>query len=121
MGITKEEVNSYYQKAGIVLTDEEVDQIQLMDYGLGKERKVGLQALRLRQYRPLLFKGIGAVSGTDLPGTPPSAGRRPGRQAGDLPLPLRKSVSLRRRRKNAASKSSPSSGRQRTLYGLARN
>lgn len=43
MGITKEEVNSYYQKAGIVLTDEEVDQIQLMDYGLGKERKVGLQ------------------------------------------------------------------------------
>ncbi|MEI1420168.1 D-lyxose ketol-isomerase [Bacillus cabrialesii] len=43
MGIMKEEVNSYYQKAGIVLTDEEVDQIQLMDYGLGKEKKVGLQ------------------------------------------------------------------------------
>lgn len=43
MSITKEEVNSYYQKAGIVLTDDEVEQIQLMDYGLGKERKVGLQ------------------------------------------------------------------------------
>lgn len=43
MKVTKEDVNSYYKKAGIILTDDEVDQIQFMDYGLGKLDKVGLQ------------------------------------------------------------------------------
>lgn len=43
MKVTKEDVNSYYKKAGIILTDDEVDQIQIMDYGLGKLDKVGLQ------------------------------------------------------------------------------
>lgn len=121
MGITKEEVNSYYQKAGIVLTDEEVDQIQLMDYGLGKERKVGLQLFVYVNTDRYCSKELVLFPGQTCPEHRHPCGRRPGRQAGDLPLPLRKSVSLRRRRKNATSKSSPSSGRQRTLYGLARN
>ncbi len=120
MGITKEEVNSYYQKAGIVLTDEEVDQIQLMDYGLGKEKTVGLQLFVYVNTDRYCSKELVLFPGQTCPEHrhPPVDGQR---QAGDLPLPLRKSVSLRRRRKNAAAKGSPSSGRQRTLYGLARN
>ncbi|AFJ60489.1 conserved hypothetical protein YdaE [Bacillus velezensis YAU B9601-Y2] len=36
-------MNAYYQKAGIVLTDDEVEDIQIMDYGLGKLEETGLQ------------------------------------------------------------------------------
>ncbi|AQP95859.1 Probable D-lyxose ketol-isomerase [Bacillus velezensis UCMB5036] len=43
MTISKHDVNAYYQKAGIVLTDNEVEDIQIMDYGLGKLEKTGLQ------------------------------------------------------------------------------
>lgn len=43
MKVTKEEVNQYYQKAGIVLTEEEKERIQLMDYGLNKPEQLGLQ------------------------------------------------------------------------------
>lgn len=119
MGITKEEVNSYYQKAGIVLTDEEVDQIQLMDYGLGKERKVGLQLFVYVNTDRYCSKELVLFPGQTCPEHrhPPVDGQE-GKQE---TFRCRYSVSLRRRRKNAASKSSPSSGRQRTLYGLARN
>lgn len=40
---TKEAVNQYYQKAGIVLTEEEKERIQIMDYGLGRLNELGLQ------------------------------------------------------------------------------
>lgn len=43
MTISKHDVNAYYQKAGIVLTDDEVEDIQIMDYGLGKLKETGLQ------------------------------------------------------------------------------
>ncbi|MGY6592169.1 D-lyxose/D-mannose family sugar isomerase [Bacillus velezensis] len=43
MTISKHDVNAYYQKAGIVLTDNEVEDIQIMDYGLGKLEETGLQ------------------------------------------------------------------------------
>ncbi|AGF28977.1 D-lyxose/D-mannose family sugar isomerase [Bacillus amyloliquefaciens] len=43
MTISKHDVNAYYQKAGIVLTDDEVEDIQIMDYGLGKLEETGLQ------------------------------------------------------------------------------
>ncbi|ASF27648.1 MULTISPECIES: D-lyxose/D-mannose family sugar isomerase [Bacillus amyloliquefaciens group] len=43
MTISKHDVNAYYQKAGIVLTDDEVEDIQIMDYGLGKLQETGLQ------------------------------------------------------------------------------
>ncbi|MFT3656258.1 putative D-lyxose ketol-isomerase [Bacillus sp. B01(2024)] len=43
MTISKQDVNAYYQKAGIVLTDDEVEDIQIMDYGLGKLEETGLQ------------------------------------------------------------------------------
>ncbi|XBW82040.1 D-lyxose/D-mannose family sugar isomerase [Bacillus velezensis] len=43
MTISKHDVNAYYQKAGIVLTDNEVEDIQIMDYGLGKLKETGLQ------------------------------------------------------------------------------
>ncbi|MER1276657.1 D-lyxose/D-mannose family sugar isomerase [Bacillus velezensis] len=43
MTISKHDVNAYYQKAGIVLTDNEVEDIQIMDYGLGKLEQTGLQ------------------------------------------------------------------------------
>ncbi|MGX4257613.1 D-lyxose/D-mannose family sugar isomerase [Bacillus sp. YH3-2-B2] len=43
MTISKHDVNAYYQKAGIVLTDDEVEDIQIMDYGLGKVEETGLQ------------------------------------------------------------------------------
>lgn len=43
MTISKYDVNAYYQKAGIVLTDDEVEDIQIMDYGLGKLQETGLQ------------------------------------------------------------------------------
>ncbi|MEC1701634.1 D-lyxose/D-mannose family sugar isomerase [Bacillus velezensis] len=43
MKISKHDVNAYYQKAGIVLTDDEVEDIQIMDYGLGKLEETGLQ------------------------------------------------------------------------------
>lgn len=43
MTISKHDVNAYYQKAGIVLTDDEVKDIQIMDYGLGKLQETGLQ------------------------------------------------------------------------------
>ena len=33
----------YYKKAGIVLTKEEIDNIEIADFGLGKVNKVGLQ------------------------------------------------------------------------------
>nr|MDH3092196.1 D-lyxose/D-mannose family sugar isomerase [Bacillus velezensis] len=43
MTISKHDVNAYYQKAGIVLTDDEVEDIQIMDYGLDKLEETGLQ------------------------------------------------------------------------------
>ncbi|MDQ8057714.1 D-lyxose/D-mannose family sugar isomerase [Bacillus velezensis] len=43
MTISKHDVNAYYQKAGIVLTDDEIEDIQIMDYGLGKLKETGLQ------------------------------------------------------------------------------
>ncbi|MES1029386.1 D-lyxose/D-mannose family sugar isomerase [Bacillus velezensis] len=43
MTISKHDVNAYYQKAGIVLTGNEVEDIQIMDYGLGKLEETGLQ------------------------------------------------------------------------------
>ncbi|CUB40953.1 MULTISPECIES: D-lyxose/D-mannose family sugar isomerase [Bacillus] len=43
MTISKHDVNAYYQKAGIVLNDDEVEDIQIMDYGLGKLEETGLQ------------------------------------------------------------------------------
>lgn len=43
MTISKHDVNAYYQNAGIVLTDDEVEDIQIMDYGLGKLKETGLQ------------------------------------------------------------------------------
>ncbi|MED3231589.1 D-lyxose/D-mannose family sugar isomerase [Bacillus velezensis] len=43
MTISKHDVNAYYQKVGIVLTDDEVEDIQIMDYGLGKLEETGLQ------------------------------------------------------------------------------
>ncbi|MEC1383822.1 D-lyxose/D-mannose family sugar isomerase [Bacillus velezensis] len=43
MTISKHDVNAYYQNAGIVLTDDEVEEIQIMDYGLGKLKETGLQ------------------------------------------------------------------------------
>ncbi|MFU1720578.1 D-lyxose/D-mannose family sugar isomerase [Bacillus amyloliquefaciens] len=43
MTISKHDVNAYYQKTGIVLTDNEVEDIQIMDYGLGKLEETGLQ------------------------------------------------------------------------------
>ena len=42
MTISKHDVNAYYQKAGIVLTDDEVEDIQIMDYGLGKLKALSL-------------------------------------------------------------------------------
>lgn len=75
MGITKEEVNSYYQKAGIVLTDEEVDQIQLMDYGLGKERKVGPSSSST-SIQTVIVQRNWCCFRDRLAGTPPSAGRQ---------------------------------------------
>lgn len=43
MKVTKEAVNQYYQKAGIVLTEDEKERIQIMDYGLGRLDELGLQ------------------------------------------------------------------------------
>ncbi|MBT2573192.1 D-lyxose/D-mannose family sugar isomerase [Bacillus sp. ISL-51] len=43
MGTSRRDVNAYFQKAGIVLTDDEIEDIQIMDYGLGKLQETGLQ------------------------------------------------------------------------------
>ncbi|MCC9023391.1 D-lyxose/D-mannose family sugar isomerase [Bacillus nakamurai] len=43
MGTSRRDVNAYFQKAGIVLTDDEIEDIQMMDYGLGKLQETGLQ------------------------------------------------------------------------------
>lgn len=43
MRTSRRDVNAYFQKAGIVLTDDEVEDIQMMDYGLGKLQETGLQ------------------------------------------------------------------------------
>ena len=41
----REESIKYYNKAGIVLTDEEINNIEVVDFGLGKVEKIGLQLL----------------------------------------------------------------------------
>ncbi|MEC0789726.1 D-lyxose/D-mannose family sugar isomerase, partial [Bacillus haynesii] len=43
MKVTKEDVIEYYEKAGIVLSDADKENIQIMDYGLNKLNKLGLQ------------------------------------------------------------------------------
>ena len=43
MKVTKEDVIEYYEKAGIVLNDDDKENIQIMDYGLNKLDKLGLQ------------------------------------------------------------------------------
>ena len=41
----REESLKYYNKAGIVLTDKEINNIEVVDFGLGKVEKIGLQLL----------------------------------------------------------------------------
>ncbi|MFN2746687.1 MULTISPECIES: D-lyxose/D-mannose family sugar isomerase [Bacillus] len=41
----KEDVVQYYQKAGIMLSEDEKNSIQIMDYGLNKLNKLGLQLI----------------------------------------------------------------------------
>jgi D-lyxose ketol-isomerase len=41
--VTKEDVIEYYEKAGIALSDDHKENIQIMDYGLNKLNKLGLQ------------------------------------------------------------------------------
>lgn len=41
----QEECLKYFNKAGIVLTDEEVNNIEVADFGLNKVEKIGLQIL----------------------------------------------------------------------------
>lgn len=43
MKVTKEDVIEYYEKAGIALSDDDKENIQIMDYGLNKLNKLGLQ------------------------------------------------------------------------------
>jgi len=41
--VIKEDVIEYYEKAGIALSDDDKENIQIMDYGLNKLNKLGLQ------------------------------------------------------------------------------
>jgi D-lyxose ketol-isomerase len=43
--IVKEQVLAYFSKAGIIITDEEKDRIEVADFGLGELKSIGLQLL----------------------------------------------------------------------------
>ncbi len=89
MKVTKEDVNSYYKKAGIILTDDEVDQIQIMDYGLGKLDKVGLQLFIYVNTDRYCSKELVLFPGQTCPEHRHPPCERRGRKTRNLPLPLR--------------------------------
>ena len=58
----------YYEKANIILTEEEKNRIEVADFGLGRVSEIGLQLLTYIN-TARLRKGNGAAAGAGLPRT----------------------------------------------------
>ncbi len=118
MTISKHDVNAYYQKAGIVLTDDEVEDIQIMDYGLGKLEETGLQLFIYVNTDRYCSKELVLFPRQTCPEhRHPSVGgekenKRHSAAAGE-------GVSLRGRRKDREPKRPPAGRRQGILHRLA--
>ncbi len=118
MTISKHDVNAYYQKAGIVLTDNEVEDIQIMDYGLGKLEQTGLQLFIYVNTDRYCSKELVLFPRQTCPEHrhPPVGGEK-GKQ--ETFCAAGEGVSLRGRRKDREPKRPPAGRRQGILHRLA--
>ncbi len=118
MTISKHDVNAYYQKAGIVLTDNEVEDIQIMDYGLGKLEQTGLQLFIYVNTDRYCSKELVLFPRQTCPEHrhPPVGGEKENKRHSSA---AGEGVSLRGRRKDREPKRPPAGRRQGILHRLA--
>ena len=109
----------YFQKAGIVITEKERENIEVADFGLGELAETGLELLVYVNTERVCAKELVLFPYQTCPEHfHPPVGDKTGKR-GNISLPLGKGLSLCPRRKNAGSESQASQRKERLLYCLA--
>ena len=107
--------------AGIVLTPQERDAIEIADFGLSRLDELGIEIVVYVNTERVCAKEIVLFPRQTCPEHrhPPFDGTA--RQGGDVPLPRRDRLPLRRGRAERVAVGAPSGRRPRRVHGLARD
>ena len=117
----QDRVTQTLAQAGIVLTLQEQEQIEVVDFGLSELERTGLQLVIYINNDRYCAKELVMIPRQTCAASPSAAQRDQSGQAGDVSLPVGQGLALCRRRAQSGY-SSACTGRQRTiLHDLSRD